>query len=212
MSAIRFQCARKKRVLWARLISGFQFQAIRWRLGQSLTCSVWLEVGDWVKADNVVSKLALTISRMALVAWVGAATLFVTTGIAEVRDPRLDAITKNILVTLRFPAYYAFGFILVGIAMICCGPGLRNRGFSAIRRACWAMIVFAFCLMIIDYVFVFRPLFAMISPPESPLTARFETLHTISKWINAAGIALCLLASLLLCWPMKNVAAAGNTE
>ena len=60
-----------------------------------------------------MKSVCLTISRLALAAWVGAASLFVVTAIQEARSTEFDSITKNALAALRFPAYYAFGFALV---------------------------------------------------------------------------------------------------
>ena len=54
----------------------------------------------------------------ALVAWVGAAILFVVTSVREVQSTDFDSNTKDHLALLRFPAYYLFGFTLVPVASV----------------------------------------------------------------------------------------------
>ena len=58
-------------------------------------------------------RLGLAVARLASAAWVGAAMLFVITAVREVRHPGFDSSTKDTLALLRFPAYYAFGFVVV---------------------------------------------------------------------------------------------------
>ena len=64
-------------------------------------------------------KFCLTMARLAVPAWVGAASLFVMTTLAEVRSPDLDSIAKSHLAVLRFPLYYLFAFTLLVTALVC---------------------------------------------------------------------------------------------
>ena len=50
-----------------------------------------------------------------------------------------------------------------------------------------------------DYVFVYRPLAAMLS--TEPLPPEFAAYHHASRWINAAVAALCAVAAALAVWP-----------
>lgn len=57
-----------------------------------------------------MAKILTGAARFALSAWVGAAALFVVVGIKEVRGSEFDSVTRDLLVGLRFPSYYTFGF------------------------------------------------------------------------------------------------------
>jgi len=58
----------------------------------------------------------LALCRFCLCSWLGAAALFVTAGVAEIKSNQFDAETVNQLVAARFPHYYNFGFTLVGLS------------------------------------------------------------------------------------------------
>lgn len=154
-----------------------------------------------------MQSLCLTLARFCLSAWVGAAGLFVVTSIHEQRSPRLDSSTKDVLALLRFPDYYLFGFALVATGLGC---ALAARNHPALgRRRAWlavALIAAALLVMLGDYLFVYRPLAASISPPGAPRTPRFETLHAVSEFINHAHVSLCLAAAILLSWTRKTPA------
>jgi len=63
-----------------------------------------------------MSRVPLMLARFLLSAWFGAATLFVIIGVREVRFVGFDSAMRDQLVLLRFPAYYACGFTLLGCA------------------------------------------------------------------------------------------------
>lgn len=67
----------------------------------------------------------LVLLRFCLCAWVGAATLFVITGIREVTSLKFEPVIKNHLAAIRFPAYYFIGFLLVGLSFLC-AVAIRN--------------------------------------------------------------------------------------
>jgi len=167
-------------------------------------------------------RFLLTTARLALAAWVGGAALFVITGIREVTtdDPHLNqSAVKDALVAVRFPAYYAFGFTLVGVALACVAALPRNRLLwtprprkdatrrtqpGLRRRLLLLLLVAALLLMTADYVWVYRPLEAMVTPPGQARPARFIEYHRTSKWINAAGLGVSLFTAALLSWPVRS--------
>ena len=65
-----------------------------------------------------MTRLLWIVLRFSLCSWVGAAVLFVVTGVLQVQTPSFDAAIKNHLAVIRFPAYYIFGFTHVGVATV----------------------------------------------------------------------------------------------
>jgi hypothetical protein len=155
---------------------------------------------------GMLARAGLTLARFALAAWVGAAALFVVTGVREVTttDANLATSTvKDALVAVRFPAYYAFGFTLVGLAGFGLLAAYRGHGISRLRYfVCFGLVIAGFVLMIVDYFTIFLPLLKMVTPPGSAKPSEFTTLHEASKHINTLDVGLLLAAALLLCWPI----------
>lgn len=155
------------------------------------------------------ARLCLLLARFVLPAWVGAGALFVVTGVSEVRSPEIDSITRDRLVLIRFPAYYGFGFALTGTAAVCAGTAasLSSRQAAHASRArlltVCGLATVALLMLLADWLWVYSPLREMIDPPGQPRTQQFQSLHHASMWINAAQLSLCLLASLLACWPAR---------
>ena len=151
-----------------------------------------------------MQRCCLTIARFALSAWIGAATLFVVTSIAEQRSPTIGSAEKNVLAALRFPAYYSFGFVLVGLGLVGGAFGMDCRG----RRRSWLTVVgcltLALILMVVDYVAIYSPLYAIVTDPSGVRDARFIELHRWSEQINTVDVTLCLIAALTACWSEKN--------
>ena len=152
-----------------------------------------------------MQNLCLTILRFAIAAWVGAAVLFVVISVREVGFPRFDSETKSELALLRFPAYYACGFTLVATALI---SGLIASIRSAGRRPrlsiCLGLLATALLIMLIDYVWIYSPLREMTKLVSAARPASFATYHSLSTWVNAVDISICLAAALLVCWPDAN--------
>jgi hypothetical protein len=145
-------------------------------------------------------RISIGVARFALSAWVGAAALFVVTGVSEVRAPELDSYVRDILVGVRFPAYYVFGFTLVGLAALATFAAALSATVKPGRQWCLAAIViFSLLVMAVDYVWVYQPLFEMITPPGQSRPAEFMNYHTASKWMNLGSICLCALAAITLC-------------
>ncbi len=147
--------------------------------------------------------LCLTVSRFALSAWVGAATLFVVTTLREVQSPNLTSPTKAHLAALRFPPYYALAFSLIGVALLCAMVGLRSAGrwrqVSAV-----SLIALALLLTTADYHWVYKPLEQMTAAAEQSRPANFVSYHHASKWINAVQVTVSMIAALTVCWPVSS--------
>jgi hypothetical protein len=150
-----------------------------------------------------MQRLCLTIARFALSAWIGAAVLFVVTAVREATSPAFDSLIKNQLAALRFPPYYLFGFVLVGLGLVCGARGVRRQD----HRRRWTLFVGALGLslglMLIDYCTVFLPLYEIVSHPEAARDERFSRLHQASTWLNFADVALCSVAAIAVCWPNR---------
>lgn len=139
----------------------------------------------------------LSVLRFALSAWVGAATLFVITGILEVRLPELEPATKNQLAAIRFPAYYAVGFTLVGASALC-ALALRKRSLPRGKgTAIVVLLGVVLLLMVADWFFVFQPLLGLMELPEARDLPEFATYHGWSKYLNFASVGLCLVTAIL---------------
>ena len=159
-----------------------------------------------------MSRVCLLLARFALSAWVGAAALFVVNGVREVTSTDFDSMTRDRLVALRFPAYYEFGFALVGVALVCLLLTLGARLIPRLRQIAAVVLVgLALAVMTYDFKTVYQPLEKMITPPGQARPMEFTRLHERSKAINSLHVGLSLVAALLVCWPASveaRVAAA----
>ena len=153
-------------------------------------------------------KPLLMLARMCLSAWVGAAALFVVNGVQQVIEPEFDSMVKDRLALLRFPAYYVFGFVLVGLSLMCLATLWRSELIARWRQAL-AMLLVAGSLgvMAYDYAQVYTPMARMITPPGQARPAEFQTLHWRSKAVNTVHVGLCLAAAILVCWPRGGTAS-----
>lgn len=161
------------------------------------------------------TRLALAVARLSAAAWVGAASLFVVTALREVRHPAFDSATKDALALLRFPAYYAFGFVLVALAFLAALGASIPRGESRRRLGlASALLAVVLMLMAADFLAVYRPMVGMITPPGRAHPAEFRSYHVVSIGLNVSHVGLCALAALLLCWPAdrRGVAAGSFVE
>ena len=146
-----------------------------------------------------MQKLSLTLARLSLSAWIGAAALFVVTSVSEQISTEYGSDVKNVLAVLRFPWYYLFGFVLVGTGLLGSVIGLSG---SHNRRRCLLIVVtlgLALVLMIGDYCFVYSPLHEIVTRPDGVRDARFKEIHDWSEWINTVDVGLCLIAAIAVC-------------
>lgn len=144
----------------------------------------------------------LCLARWSAAAWVGAALLFVAVGVREVTHPSFTSEIKDELAALRFPLYYACGTVLVTCSWI--GSWLAKGHPQLpghIRRVVLVLLTLALVVMALDYLWIYRPLEALVTPPGKVRTEHFLTLHRWSMRVNTLQVLLCLLAGIALCWP-----------
>ncbi|MGH7201031.1 MAG: hypothetical protein ACREJB_10535 [Planctomycetaceae bacterium] len=149
--------------------------------------------------------LCLTLCRLSIACWVGGATLFVATSIVEQRFAGFTPTVRDQLAVLRFPWYYGFGFTLVTASLVfgVCARNHPGVGPRAMRFAL-GLLAAALLVMLADYLWVYRPLHDLITPPGSPRSAEFARYHEWSKWINFGHGGLSLIAAALVCRPAES--------
>lgn len=162
-----------------------------------------------------MNTLSLNIARCALSAWIAAAAMFVITSVHEVTSSDFSSSVRSQLALLRFPTYYAFGFILVPIALAAVLVACTRLGRSK-RKVRWVigLLSLALVLMIVDYVSIYSPMVDILAA-ESAGQARpstFLAYHRASETINALGVGLCLVALVLLCVPDIDWTRGGEGE
>ncbi len=143
------------------------------------------------------SRLGIATARFCISAWIGAAILFVVVGVREVTTTEFTSEVKDRLVTLRFPAYYIAGATLIGLTFMATTIALAQHTTRGLTVALM-MLMFAAGLMAADYVWIYSPLAAMVTPPGQPRTMAFTTLHHWSMRINTVHLAACLIAAMAL--------------
>ena len=145
-----------------------------------------------------MTRLLWILLRFSLCAWIGAATLFVVTGVRAVTSDLFEPVTKTQLATLRFPAYYLFGFALVATGTLAAGLLSVPRSASQKRlRIVLTLCLTTLAIMLVDYVWIYSPLAELMSRPDARTLPEFQTYHTWSKWINLASLGTCLLAAVM---------------
>ena len=151
---------------------------------------------------SFLTRIGLFLARFCLSAWIGAATLFVIVGVREVTRANFDSTTKDVLVAVRFPAFYVCGATLVSLGLL----GTWFAGNSALfprnrRISTLVLLVIVLFVMALDYFSIYLPLVQMVTPPGQPKPARFVAYHSASKWINLIGLIFCFVATALVNWP-----------
>ena len=146
--------------------------------------------------------LCLGVCRFSLAAWVGAAVLFIVVGIGEIKV--FDSEMRERLVLIRFPFYYACGFGLVFVTLVCGFVSHKHPALS-VRQAniFLGLVLVSLLTMVADYIWIYRPLVEMMTSLGSAKPSTFVSLHELTKWINFGILTLCLIASLVICWPPK---------
>jgi hypothetical protein len=154
------------------------------------------------------------LSRFSLSAWIGAAALFVVTSIGEQTSMQFDSTVKNMLAAIRFPSYYLFGFVLVGLGLGGAMIGLDR----ATHRRRWCVVTVCLCsalaLMVADYFAIYSPLRAIVTNSSGVRDARFVELHRWSEQINTAHVLLAAFAAVSVCWPLicRGQGAGGQVQ
>jgi len=152
-----------------------------------------------------MKSLALCVARVGVAAWVGAAVLFVVVGVREVTSPHFSSEVRDHLAAVRFPAYYVCGATLIGVAWL---GTLAASGHPQLSRCRWlfaaALLALALGEMAFDYLWIYKPLEALITPAGKPRTMEFMQLHEWSTRVNAANVLLCAVAAGVLSWPGRD--------
>ena len=145
-------------------------------------------------------RVCLAFLRFCLSAWVGIAIFFVMV-VIDLRHSKLfDDEVKFNHPKILFPLYYGSESALVGTALVCAGAGLWNARIARPRRiATLALVGAAVGIAIWDYAVVYRTLVRMME--ANVLPAGFVALHQQSRWLNAAGLGMSVLAAILALWP-----------
>ena len=158
-----------------------------------------------------MKNFCLALCRFCLCSWLGAAALFVTAGVAEIKSNQFDSITVNKLVSARFPHYYNFGFMLVAVGCVSAFLSLNHSAWSR-RRALMTGILLsvALIIMLIDYVWIFLTLLEMMK--STTLDSSFEKYHDASKNINILSLAVIFVAAWIACWPQKTIGLTSRQD
>ena len=158
-----------------------------------------------VCCQKLAVALAVAVTRLSLAAWVGGATLFVITSIAEQRHSTFDSVIRDQLATLRFPQYYVFGAVCLSTALISGGIGalLSTGGVRKRLVAASLLTLLSSGIAIVDYGFVYSPLQSLIVPPGKSRSQEFMVLHDRSRLINEIHLSIALLAAVVICIPEK---------
>lgn len=155
---------------------------------------------------TILEAACLTVLRLSLAAWTGAAALFVITSVAEQTAPEFGSLIRDQLAAIRFPLYYQFGFAVLGTALIAGGlAGYLSRGCQR-KRVLAAVLLTGLSLAgaAADYVWVYRPLQALITPPGRARDQQFILLHQRSRQANEVHISLAVLAAVIACLPARS--------
>ena len=155
-------------------------------------------------ARGYAARFGLFLARFCITAWIGAAALFVIVGITEVTQSGFDSTTKDRLVSVRFPAFYACGATLVSAGWLGAFAARDPISFPSNRRiVTLAILAIVLVTMLADYFWIYQALLKMVTPPGQAKPSSFRDYHEASKWINLAGLVLCLVASVLVNWPRR---------
>jgi len=141
----------------------------------------------------------LTVARLVLTFWVGAATLFVVVVVRVNHFMELDSIMRGQLIVIRFPAYYAFGFSCVITGLVTTIAASNHAAVSRRRMViAAAFTAVALATMVADYAFIYSPLYEMVVSADA-LPSSFRSYHEASKYVNLFDVGLCLVAAVMLC-------------
>jgi putative copper export protein len=170
-------------------------------------------IGSDGRPAGILQRSGLFLARFCTSAWIGAAALYVVVSVTEVTRAGFDSATKDILVGVRFPPYYVCGVLLVSLAWFGAWLAGNRVDFPKSRRiSSLILLALVLALIAIDYRWVYQPLVGMINPPGQAKPAIFTLYHEASKWINLAGMLLCLMAGILVNWPAAAPESARSTR
>ncbi|WP_298867698.1 hypothetical protein [uncultured Gimesia sp.] len=152
-----------------------------------------------------MQSFSLVLIRFCLSAWVGAAVIFVITGVQDVTFKHFDSLVRDQLISLHFPVYYTIAWVLLVGSILGCLGIRKIKEISRFRsNLIFCLVLIILGLSLIDYFWIYTPLESMITPPGSPRPAEFRSYHQASKYINSLNILLTVVAAILVNLPTKN--------
>ncbi len=147
-------------------------------------------------------KFSLFIARVSITTWLGAAILFVVLTVTEVLSGQFESLVLDSLVLLRFPIYYAFTFALLGISLVAAvicwvySKGKTGKLFAV-------LVAVSLLILINDYIWVYLPLEAMLTPLGVPRSPDFPFYHKLTEALNSLAMLINLTAACVINWPGK---------
>lgn len=140
----------------------------------------------------------LLLARILVSAWLGAAFLFVVVTVREVTSPALPSDVKNVLIALRFPAYYLMGAVALTLSLL--GTQLARHGLLSRKRRFWSttLLLTALIFLAVDYFTIYSPLVEMIKPTDVARPAEFDGYHqanwivNLLEWVLVWGAAIMI--------------------
>jgi hypothetical protein len=148
----------------------------------------------------LINACCLTLQRLVLSVWVGAAILFVITSVAEQVAPEFTSVIRDQLAAIRFPWYYRMCAMCLGIGFaVSLGVVVTTRGPRRGPALILALVLTSAVIAVIDYRSVYSPLLLEITPPGKPRSPEFAVLHERSRRINVVHVGLAAVAATLAC-------------
>lgn len=117
----------------------------------------------------------IAFTRFLISAWIGAAVLFVITGVQEITNKNLTSDVRDILALIRFPSYYIFGFICVTASFMMSIRVSRHYEVSRIRLRCFQILLFIALLVMASHQTGSQ--FRKAGRPDDPLGMRVFALY-----------------------------------
>jgi hypothetical protein len=152
-----------------------------------------------------LSNLLCTVARLLLCFWVGGAVLFVITSVAEQRYPTFDSRIRDQLATIRFPIYYQFCWLTMGVALAATIAAFLTDTHPRRKQFAISATITAISLMIAaaDYTLIYLPLQKLITPPGQTRSEQFTQLHNRSRYANQTHLGIALISAVVLCTPIR---------
>jgi hypothetical protein len=159
-----------------------------------------------------MQRMVLAVLRFCLSAWVGIAIFFVMIVLDLRHSDLFDPAVKFNHPKVLFPLYYGFAFALLGLAFVSALAGLWSAACGRLLRCIrLAFVGAALGIALLDYLFVYRALAAMMDMQQIP-PAQFVVLHEKSRLLNTFVVGLSALAAVAALWPegMQNRDSSGE--
>ncbi len=148
----------------------------------------------------MLSLFLMLILRLCISGWVGAAILFVILTVQEIRLGQFESILLDRLILIRFPIYYGFSFVMIGLASLAGGLYWVLKSPSHTVKIGISCVLLTLLLLIGDYVFVYSELASMLQPPGTPRPHNFHRYHLLTERLNAIAVLMGIAGAVLVNW------------